>query len=91
MIRADSMKRLRIFGSHLDRSQRLVYGAVMVFYLVAAVAMTWPVYAVFGSARPLVLGMPFSLFYLACWVMASFGVLLALFFWEQRREPGDDA
>ena len=86
------MKRIRVFGSHLSRRQRRVYGAVAAFYVVAAIGMTWPVYSLFGRARPLILGMPFSLFYLACFVIASFAVLLALYLWEGRQQgEGDDA
>ncbi len=79
------MRRARLFGSHLSSAQRRVYGAVVVFYVLAAFGMSWPVYAIFSRVRPLVLGMPFSLFYLACWVIASFLVLLALFRWESRQ------
>jgi len=84
------MRRIRIFGSHLSRGQRRVYGAVAVFYVVAAIGMTWPVYSLFSRARPLVLSMPFSLFYLACFVIASFAILLALFLWEQRQLGEED-
>lgn len=84
------MRRLRFFASRLTRSERRVYAAVVAFYAMAAVAMTWPVYAVFGRARPLVLGMPLSLFYLACFVVASFLVLLALYRWEARRGKDEE-
>ena len=84
------MRKPKIFGSHLTPGERRVYGAVALFYVAAALGMTWPVYELFNHARPLVLGMPMSLFYLACWVVASFLVLLALFQWEGRRSGGDD-
>lgn len=84
------MKRLKLFGSHLSRRERRVYGAVAVFYAAAAAAVTWPVYALFSRARPLVLGIPFSLFYLACLVVASFVVLLALYRWESRNGKDED-
>ena len=83
------MKRIRVFGSHLSRGQRRVYGAVAAFYVVAAIGMTWPVYSLFSRARPLVLSMPFSLFYLACFVVASFAILLALYLWETR-QPAEE-
>ena len=79
------MKRLKLFGSHLSRQERRVYGAVIWFYVLAGLGMNWPIYPFFSRARPLVLGMPFSLFYLACWVVASFLVLLALYRWEAGR------
>jgi hypothetical protein len=76
----------KLFSSHLTRRQRLVYGAVVAFYVVLFFAMVPPVYSVFNRARPLVLGMPLSLFYLAVIIVSSFAVLLALFVWENRNE-----
>ncbi len=84
------MRRARLFGSHLTKGERRVYGAVGLFYAAAVLGMTWPVYGVFSRIRPLVLGMPFSLFYLSCWVVASFLVLLALFHWESGRGAHDE-
>jgi hypothetical protein len=87
------MRRPRLFGSHLTASQRHVYGAVLVFYLFAFAAMVWPVMTLFNRARPLVLGMPLSLFFVAVMVVASFLVQFALFRWEQRQgefEPPED-
>lgn len=84
------MRRPKLFSSHLTRRQRRVYGTVLAFYIFAFVAMIWPVYGLFNKARPLVLGMPLSLFYLACMVTASFLVQLALFRWEGRRGGDED-
>jgi hypothetical protein len=84
------MKRMRLFSSHLTRGERRVYGAVVAFYVLATLGMIWPGYVPFSGARPLVLGLPLSLFYLACFVVASFVVLLALYRWEIRREERDD-
>ena len=79
------MRKPRLFGSHLNAAQRRVYGAVLVFYLFAFAAMVWPVMTLFNHVRPLVLGMPFSLFFVAVVVVASFLVQFALFRWEQRQ------
>jgi len=80
----------KLFSSHLTRRERRVYGAVLAFYICAFAAMVWPLYGLFNHARPLVLGMPLSLFYLACLVTASFIVQLALFHWEGRRGADED-
>ena len=58
--------------------------AVALFFLAAFAALIWPVYGIFGGARPLVLGLPLSLFYVAAWLIASFLVLLALYLYEER-------
>ncbi len=58
--------------------------AVALFFLVAFLSLIWPVYSYFAGERPLVLGMPLSLFYVAAWLVASFLVLLGLFLLEER-------
>ncbi len=58
--------------------------AAILFFLVAFAALIWPIYPLFGHERPLVLGMPLSLFYVASWLVASFLVLLALYLHEER-------
>lgn len=78
----------RLFPSDLPPGRRRVYGAVLAFYLAATAGLVWPIYAQFSGIRPLVLGMPLSLFYVVLWVVASFLVLLGLYLWEGRR--GDD-
>ncbi len=57
---------------------------VIVFLLVAFAALIWPIYPLFGNERPLILGMPQSLFYVAFWLVASFLVMLALYLFEER-------
>lgn len=47
--------------------------------------MIWPVYPYFSRIYPLVLGIPFSLFYLICILLLSFLVLAGLYFWDERR------
>lgn len=54
------------------------------FFLLAFFALIWPIYPIFSTARPLILGMPQSLFYVAFWLIASFLALLALYLAEER-------
>jgi TRAP-type C4-dicarboxylate transport system permease small subunit len=89
------LRSLRLFPSRLDRRARRVYGAVSLFFAAAFIALLWPVYPLFGHARPLILGLPPSLFYLAALLVACFVVLLGLYRWEATRgrldgAPGDD-
>lgn len=90
MKRSGLMKRSRLFDSRLSRRQRRIYAAVVAFYALATLGTIWPLYSLFAAARPLILGIPLSLFYVACWVGASFVVLLALFHWEARQQGGDE-
>ena len=64
-------------------SRRLAYRLVIGYFIVAALATMWPIYPFFSRIRPMILGMPFSLAYLVFLLVASFLVLLGLFFWEQ--------
>ncbi len=76
--------RPRLQSSKLSAPQRRVYAAATIYFVVVFAAMMWPIYPWFARARPLLLGMPFGLFYLAALVVVSFGVALALFVWELR-------
>lgn len=58
---------------------------VALFFVVAFLAMIWPVFPFFSRVRPLVLGMPFSLAWVAGWLVASFLALAGLYLWEERR------
>ena len=85
------MQALRVFSSRLTRRERLVYGTITVYFCAVFAAMLWPIYPLFGGARPLIAGLPQSLFYLAVLLVTSFGVLGVLYRWELRRgrlDPG---
>ena len=47
-----------------------------VFFGLFVVAVTWPGMIPFNRIEPLVLGLPFSMAWIAGWVLASFFVLL---------------
>jgi TRAP-type C4-dicarboxylate transport system permease small subunit len=87
--------RPRLFSSRLTPSHRRLYRGVVVFFLVVLLAMIWPVATLFSHARPLILGLPFYLFYLAVLLVGSFLVLLSLYVWENRTgsssDPGEDS
>lgn len=75
----------RLFSRALTARERLVYGAAAAWFLGVFVAMCWPVYPLFSRVRPMLLGVPLSLFYLATLLVLSFGVAVGLFLWELRR------
>ena len=52
-------------------------------------AMLWPIYPLFSSIRPFVLGMPFALFYLVLLLALTFTILSLLFLLESRRGKVD--
>ena len=86
----------RFFSSKLTAAERRVYGAATAWFVLAAAAMVWPLVTPFARVRPLVLGMPFALFWLALVLTVSFAVAVALYRWESRRgaldeEQGEDS
>ncbi len=84
----------RLFSRRLPPAHRRIYRGVLIFFLVVFVAMIWPLVTLFSRAEPLVFGLPFFLFYLTTLLLGSFGVLLALYLWEDRTgsssDPGED-
>jgi hypothetical protein len=61
-----------------------VYTAALLYFLAVFAAMVWPVYPLFGGIRPMILGLPFSLFYQVFLLVLSFLVLVVLYRWERR-------
>ena len=76
--------RIRLFSQRLNPRIRSLYRAILLFYVLLTLALIWPVTTLLSRVRPLVLGMPFSLFAIAFLIVTSFSVLLALFIWEER-------
>lgn len=74
----------RLFSSTLTAAERLIYGAVAAVFITTFFATMWPVYPLFSRLRPLVFGMPFSLFYLVVLVGVCFFSMLGLYLWEER-------
>ena len=75
----------RIFSSALSATERRIYGAVTLIFVGAFLATMWPIALLFSRIRPLVLGIPFSLFALVLLVFVCFLSLLALYKWEDER------
>jgi len=65
-----------------------VHQAAAVFFVLAFLALVWPVYPLFGDATPLVLGLPPSLAWVIGVLVVSFFVLLGLYLYDERRGDG---
>ena len=63
------------------RAARILAGG---FILAFVGAVTWPGYLPFNRIRPFVLGLPFSLFWVAAWIAAGCIVLWILDAAERR-------
>ena len=55
---------------------RWVRRGAAVFFILFVLAVTWPGMLPFNRVHPLILGLPFSMFWIALWVFCSFLVLL---------------
>ena len=83
--------RPRILPSRLEPSERRLYRSVLAVFVVVFLAMIWPVVTLFSRAEPLVLGLPFFLFYLTVLLLVSFAALLGLYLWEGRHALDEDS
>ena len=62
---------------------------VVLFFCLLFLGMIWPIYPIFSRIEPMLLGIPFSLFYLIILLLLSFSVLLALYLLEERLGGSD--
>ncbi len=58
------------------------------FYVLAVMALIWPVYAWFGGIRPFILGLPLSFAWIVGWLIAMFFAMIGLYLGDNRRERG---
>ena len=82
--------RPRLFSSRLEPAKRRFYRAVLAFFVLVFLAMIFPLVTVFSRVHPMILGLPFFLFYLTVLLLGSFLVLLLLFRWEERTGSSGD-
>lgn len=53
--------------------------------VVLALLLTFPVFALVNHARPILFGMPLTMFWVVFWIVVEFVVLLAVYRWEYGR------
>lgn len=68
---------------------RRIRGGAILFFLLFLGGVTWPGMILGNRTFPLVLGLPFSMVWIAAWVLASFLVLLGLDLAEGRAASGE--
>lgn len=71
-------------------SVRWVRRGAAIFFLLFVLAVTWPGMLPVNRIHPLVLGLPFSMFWIALWVFCSFLVLLLVDWVEARARDRND-
>lgn len=75
-----------VIGSSKYRLNRIIFSIVMIL---ATFAVVWPGHDIFGSATPLILGLPLSFAWIILWVIISFVAMLALHF-SDNKDPETD-
>jgi len=82
---------LELRRSETRRSRlRWTRRGVALFFLLFVFAVTWPGMIPFNRIHPLVLGLPFSMFWIALWVFSSFLILVLVDRIEGRARGEDD-
>lgn len=71
-------------------SVRWVRRGTTLFFLLFVLAVTWPGMLPFNRIHPLVAGLPFSMFWISLWVIASFLVMLVVDQVEGRNRRGEE-
>jgi hypothetical protein len=71
-------------------SVRSVRVFATIFFILFVLAVTWPGMIPFNRIEPLVFGLPFSMFWPACWVFGSFLVLVLVDRVEDRARREED-
>ena len=54
------------------------------YFVIATLALIWPIYPFFSGIHPRVFGMPFSLVWILVVLILSFSILASVYLWESR-------
>jgi len=60
-----------------------------IYFTLALIAVTWPGLTLFARIEPLLLGLPFSMAWIAAWIVGSLVVLYLLDGVERRYRDGE--
>lgn len=71
-------------------SRRVVSWGAAGFFLLFTAAVTWPGLIPFNRVHPIILGLPFTMAWIALWVVLSFVVLLLVDRLEDSSREGDE-
>jgi Protein of unknown function (DUF3311) len=69
-------------------NRRSIRAFAWTFFVVNLLAVVWPGLVPFNRVRPLVLGMPFVMVWLAGWLVASMAALIVIE-WVEHRDSED--
>jgi len=72
-------KRLVLFPPGTPSARRRRRVVFVCICMAAALAVNWPVYALFAGAFPLIAGMPLSLAWVVLWMLIVFGAQVWLY------------
>jgi len=72
----------QIFRSGTSAESRRVSIIAFIYLLICGLAMIWPIYTIANRVYPIILGMPFSMFWIAFWIVMTFIGLIFLYRYE---------
>jgi hypothetical protein len=62
--------------------KRQVYMLFAIILVILFLAQIYPIYSLVNRVEPIILGMPFGMFWLVLMCLLQFGTLLVLYIWE---------
>ena len=69
-------------------ARRRATRGVIIFTVLLALVMIFPIFAIGNRVEPYVLGLPFSMFWVVFWIAVEFVGLVAFFVYEHGGERG---
>lgn len=63
---------LVIFRENMDKTSKRRSVFWFVYFLVCSLAQVWPIYLLANRVKPMIFGMPFSMFWVALWIVITF-------------------
>lgn len=63
---------LSFFSKDIDNTRKKRSIFWFCYFLICGLAQIWPIYLIANRVKPLVLGMPFSMFWIGLWIVIVF-------------------
>ncbi len=78
--------KLLFFERGASRRRRVIAVVFTGWFLLVLACLLWPIYPLFGSIEPFVLGLPLSMAWVVLWLVLSFAGLVTLYLVRYRGE-----
>jgi hypothetical protein len=68
-----------------DKARRTPEAAFAAFIVLMLLVMMFPVYSIANSAKPIIMGLPFSMFWIVVWTLIEFVGVIGFLLYEYRQ------